>query len=50
MSTYETLQAFVAKWGLIYFGAIFLVVCAYALWPSRKKEFDRAARLPLNED
>jgi cytochrome c oxidase cbb3-type subunit 4 len=50
MSAYELWQAFVAKWGLVYFGAIFLVACAYAFWPARKKEFDKAARLPLDED
>jgi len=25
-------------------------VLAYALWPSRKKQFDEAARIPLRED
>jgi cytochrome c oxidase cbb3-type subunit IV len=25
-------------------------VVAFALWPSKKKSFDEAARLPLNED
>nr|WP_264597368.1 cbb3-type cytochrome c oxidase subunit 3 [Rhodoblastus acidophilus] len=28
----------------------FLGVVVYALWPSKKKAFDEAARLPLNED
>ena len=28
----------------------FLGVVAFALWPSQKKSFDEAARLPLNED
>lgn len=28
----------------------FLVIVAYALWPSNKSTFDEAARLPLNED
>jgi cytochrome c oxidase cbb3-type subunit 4 len=50
MSAYEMLQAFVAKWGLVYFGAIFVAVCVYALRPTKKAEFDRAARLPLSED
>ena len=27
-----------------------LVVLAYALWPSRKAQFDEAARMPLRED
>jgi cytochrome c oxidase cbb3-type subunit 4 len=25
-------------------------VLVYALWPSRKKQFDEAARIPLRED
>lgn len=28
----------------------FIGVVAFALWPSKKKSFDEAARLPLNED
>jgi cbb3-type cytochrome oxidase subunit 3 len=28
----------------------FLLIVAYALWPSRQASFDAAARLPLNED
>jgi cytochrome c oxidase cbb3-type subunit 4 len=29
---------------------VFLVVLAYALWPSRKQQFEEAARMPLWED
>ena len=28
----------------------FTGIVAYALWPSMKSSFDRASRLPLNED
>jgi cbb3-type cytochrome oxidase subunit 3 len=28
----------------------FLGVIAFALWPAKRKSFDEAARLPLNED
>ena len=28
----------------------FTGVIAFAMWPSKKKSFDEAARLPLNED
>ncbi len=28
----------------------FTGVVVFALWPSKKKSFDEAARLPLNED
>ena len=30
--------------------AVFLIVLAYALWPSRQQQFDEAARMPLRED
>ena len=50
MSAYEIWQAFVAKWGFVYFGAFFIAACVYALRPAKKSEFDKAARLPLNED
>ena len=49
-ATYRALAEFAQTWGLAYFVAIFLVVLAYALWPSRKQQFDEAARIPLRED
>jgi cytochrome c oxidase cbb3-type subunit 4 len=48
--TYQAVADFAQRWGLIYFVAIFAVVLAYALWPSRQKQFDDAARIPLEED
>jgi cytochrome c oxidase cbb3-type subunit 4 len=48
--TYESLAAFAQTWGLLYFFIIFLVVLGYALWPSRQRKFDEAARIPLRED
>ena len=48
--TYQAVSEFAQKWGLVYFVAIFAVVLVYALWPSRKKQFDEAARIPLRED
>jgi cytochrome c oxidase cbb3-type subunit 4 len=48
--TYRAFAEFAQTWGLIYFFAIFVVVLIYALWPSRKKQFDEAARIPLQED
>jgi len=50
ISTYESWRAFAASWGLVFFGAIFLGVVAYAFWPSRKKAFEDAAEMPLRED
>jgi cytochrome c oxidase cbb3-type subunit 4 len=48
--TYRPLSEFAQTWGFAYFFAIFLIVLVYALWPSRKKQFDEAARMPLRED
>jgi cytochrome c oxidase cbb3-type subunit 4 len=48
--TYQAVSEFVQTWGLAYFSAIFTLVLVYALWPSRKKQFDEAARIPLRED
>jgi cytochrome c oxidase cbb3-type subunit 4 len=48
--TYRTLAEFAQTWGLLYFVAVFLLVVAYALWPSNKTKFDEASRMPLRED
>ena len=49
-ATYLALASFAQTWGLVYFVAIFMIVLVYALWPSRKQQFDEAARMPLRED
>jgi cytochrome c oxidase cbb3-type subunit 4 len=49
-STYRALAEFAQSWGLVYFVSVFLIVLAYALWPSRQQQFDEAARIPLRED
>jgi cytochrome c oxidase cbb3-type subunit 4 len=48
--TYRAVAEFAQTWGLVYFVAIFAMVLLYALWPSRKRQFDEAARIPLRED
>jgi cytochrome c oxidase cbb3-type subunit 4 len=48
--TYRAVAEFAQTWGLVYFVVVFLLVLVYALWPSRKKKFDEAARIPLRED
>jgi Cbb3-type cytochrome oxidase, subunit 3 len=48
--TYKAVAEFAQTWGLVYFVVIFVAVLLYALWPSRKKQFDEAARIPLRED
>ena len=48
--TYRAVAEFAQTWGLAYFVVIFVAVLLYALWPSRKAQFDEAARIPLRED
>ena len=50
MATYEFFAHLAGTWGLVYFFVLFLAALAYALWPSKQKEFDETARLPLRED
>ncbi len=47
---YETVAKFAQQGGAVYFFLIFLCGVAYACWPRKRGEFDRAARLPLDED
>ena len=47
---YDTLSSFAQTWGLLLFVVIFAVVLAYALWPRNQKKFDKAARMPLDEN
>jgi cytochrome c oxidase cbb3-type subunit 4 len=49
-ATYLGLAGFAQTWGLVYFVIVFVVVLVYALWPSRQRQFDEAARMPLRED
>ncbi|MET0336978.1 cbb3-type cytochrome c oxidase subunit 3 [Caulobacter sp. 73W] len=48
--SYETVARFAQQAGLVYFGLIFLAGCAYALLPSKKAEFQHAARMPLDDE
>jgi len=48
--TYRALAEFAQTWGLVYFVAVFVAVLIYALWPSRRRQFDEDARIPLRED
>jgi cytochrome c oxidase cbb3-type subunit 4 len=48
--TYETVARIAQQGGLIYFAAIFIAGCAYALWPSNKEAFQRMAQLPLEDE
>ena len=48
--SYEVVARFAQQAGLIYFGLIFLVGVAYAVRPSKKAEFQHAARMPLDDE
>ena len=48
--TYKAVAEFAQTWGLVLFRRDFRGVLVYALWPSRQKQFDEAARIPLRED
>ncbi len=48
--TYHAVAEFAQTWGLVYFVGVFLIVLIYALWPSRRRQFEDAARMPLRED
>lgn len=50
MVSYETISTLSSSWGLVYLVALFVGVALYAFWPRNKAKFDRAARMPLEED
>ena len=50
MDTYAALARLAQTWGLVYFVVVFCAVVAFVMWPSRKKRYEDAARLPLRED
>ena len=37
-------------WSLLAVGITFILILAYALWPSLQSQFDEAAKYPLRED
>ena len=43
---YETFRSLWVVWLMLLFGG----VVAWALWPSRKRSLDQAARIPLQDD
>ncbi|MBL8780325.1 MAG: cbb3-type cytochrome c oxidase subunit 3 [Alphaproteobacteria bacterium] len=47
---YDTLATFSRSWGTVYLMLVFFALCAYALWPRNRDKFDRASRMPLDED
>jgi cytochrome c oxidase cbb3-type subunit 4 len=54
MSAILTVQNFTSEFVVTFwtptFVAIFLAIVTYALWPRNKTTFDKASRMPLQED
>lgn len=47
---YETLVMITQIAGLVLFIGLFVGVLIYALWPGNKKRFERASKVPLEQD
>jgi len=47
---HSLILSFVATLWTPVFVAIFAAILVYALWPSNRKAFDDAAKMPLRED
>jgi cytochrome c oxidase cbb3-type subunit 4 len=47
---YEDVLVFAQSWGAVYFIAMFAAAFAYAMWPSNRAGFRRAAYIPLHDD
>jgi cytochrome c oxidase cbb3-type subunit IV len=50
MDTYNAVAHFAQSWGLVYFFVVFCVIVVFVMRPSRKKQYEDAARMPLRED
>jgi cbb3-type cytochrome oxidase subunit 3 len=47
---YETIRTLAGTIGLLIFVALFCAVLIYVFWPGNKASFERARRLPLEND
>ncbi|MAL80319.1 MAG: CcoQ/FixQ family Cbb3-type cytochrome c oxidase assembly chaperone [Sneathiella sp.] len=47
---FQSVSAFAQSYGLLYLFVLFIIVLIYALWPRNKDKFDKAARIPFEED
>jgi len=47
---YEAISGFAGTWGLVFLLVLFAGVLVYALWPGNRTKFERARRLPLEDD
>ena len=48
--TYETVARVVQQGGTLYFVLLFAAAVAYAFWPRKREEFEKAARAALDAE
>jgi cytochrome c oxidase cbb3-type subunit IV len=48
--TYEIIRSLAGMAGLLLFIGMFLLVLVYVFWPGNRDSFERARRLPLDND
>jgi cytochrome c oxidase cbb3-type subunit 4 len=48
--TFEQVAHLSETWGLVLLGSMFAAAVTYALWPSNREEFSKAAQAPLNDE
>ena len=50
MSTYEIMRHFADSWGLLALTFVFLFVVAFVFRAGSRAQYERAARIPLDDD
>jgi cytochrome c oxidase cbb3-type subunit IV len=48
--TYTTVAEFAQSWGLLYFFIAFVAIVVWVMWPSRKRRYEDASKIPFRED
>lgn len=48
--TFDDIYTFAREWWVVWFMALFLGIIIWAFLPSKKDEFEKASKLPLEED
>lgn len=48
--THQDVANFAESWGLVFLFSMFAVAIIYALWPTNKSKFAKAAQLPLDDE
>jgi cytochrome c oxidase cbb3-type subunit 4 len=48
--TYTAVAEFAQSWGLLYFFIAFVAIVIWVMWPSRKRKYEDASKIPFRED